>query len=93
VSANVNDLGPKSDRGFFGHPWGLSTLFATEMWERFSVLRYPALDSPCYGRHALLDGGWGFERPQGDCDCWHLFVVRIPQHRCPAAGLPTGVSG
>src|SRR5437660_12904480 len=22
--------------GFFGHPWGLSTLFFTEMWERFS---------------------------------------------------------
>src|SRR6185312_11720575 len=25
-----------SDRGFFGHPRGLSTLFFTEMWERFS---------------------------------------------------------
>src|SRR5688500_20174040 len=25
-----------SDRRFFGHPRGLSTLFFTEMWERFS---------------------------------------------------------
>ena len=25
-----------NDRGFFGHPRGLSTLFFTEMWERFS---------------------------------------------------------
>jgi len=25
-----------SDRSFFGHPAGLSTLFFTEMWERFS---------------------------------------------------------
>ena len=25
-----------TDRGFFGHPRGLSTLFFTEMWERFS---------------------------------------------------------
>jgi POT family proton-dependent oligopeptide transporter len=25
-----------TDRGFFGHPSGLSTLFFTEMWERFS---------------------------------------------------------
>ena len=25
-----------SDRSFFGHPRGLSTLFFTEMWERFS---------------------------------------------------------
>src|SRR5438270_4003214 len=24
------------DRGFFGHPRGLSTLFFSEMWERFS---------------------------------------------------------
>src|SRR2546430_8773682 len=27
---------PATDRGFFGHPGGLSTLFFTEMWERFS---------------------------------------------------------
>jgi POT family proton-dependent oligopeptide transporter len=32
------------DRGFFGHPRGLSTLFFTEMWERFSY----------YGMRALL---------------------------------------
>jgi POT family proton-dependent oligopeptide transporter len=48
------------DRAFFGHPRGLSTLFFTEMWERFSY----------YGMRALLilfmtapltDGGLGFE--------------------------------
>jgi POT family proton-dependent oligopeptide transporter len=33
-----------SDRSFFGHPRGLSTLFFTEMWERFSF----------YGMRALL---------------------------------------
>jgi POT family proton-dependent oligopeptide transporter len=47
------------DRAFFGHPRGLSTLFFTEMWERFSY----------YGMRALLilfmtasiaDGGLGF---------------------------------
>ena len=47
------------DRGFFGHPRGLSTLFFTEMWERFSY----------YGMRALLilymvaspaNGGLGF---------------------------------
>jgi POT family proton-dependent oligopeptide transporter len=27
---------PLDDRGFFGHPRGLSPLFFTEMWERFS---------------------------------------------------------
>ncbi|WP_075602300.1 peptide MFS transporter [Saccharicrinis aurantiacus] len=49
------------DKGFFGHPMGLSTLFATEMWERFSY----------YGMRALLvlfltaelaTGGFGLDR-------------------------------
>jgi POT family proton-dependent oligopeptide transporter len=49
----------KWDRSFFGHPRGLSTLFMTEMWERFSY----------YGMRALLiyyltatavHGGLGF---------------------------------
>ena len=49
----------KWDRSFFGHPRGLSTLFFTEMWERFSY----------YGMRALLilfmvatvdHGGLGF---------------------------------
>src|SRR5262245_24493584 len=30
------DVGVITDRTFFGHPRGLSTLFFTEMWERFS---------------------------------------------------------
>ncbi|HET8761780.1 MAG TPA: hypothetical protein VFM12_00085, partial [Gemmatimonadales bacterium] len=33
-----------TDRGFFGHPRGLATLFFTEMWERFSY----------YGMRAIL---------------------------------------
>jgi proton-dependent oligopeptide transporter, POT family len=49
-----------ADRTFFGHPRGLSTLFFTEMWERFSY----------YGMRALLilfmtaapaTGGLGFD--------------------------------
>jgi POT family proton-dependent oligopeptide transporter len=28
-------LNKTSDTSFFGHPRGLSTLFFTEMWERF----------------------------------------------------------
>jgi POT family proton-dependent oligopeptide transporter len=39
LSATMGD-----DRGFFGHPRGLSTLFFTEMWERFSY----------YGMRAFL---------------------------------------
>ncbi len=35
---------PTHDQGFFGHPRGLSTLFFTELWERFSY----------YGMRAIL---------------------------------------
>jgi len=54
------DSTPVDDRAFFGHPRGLSTLFFTEMWERFSY----------YGMRALLilfmtaapaAGGLGFD--------------------------------
>ena len=54
---------PSSDRSFFGHPRGLSTLFFTEMWERFSF----------YGLRPLLilflsatiaRGGYGFDRDE-----------------------------
>ncbi|MBS1798100.1 MAG: peptide MFS transporter [Acidobacteria bacterium] len=44
MSVATDDLEPKGGRGFFGHPWGLSTLFFTEMWERFSY----------YGMRAIL---------------------------------------
>jgi POT family proton-dependent oligopeptide transporter len=57
-------LTPANDRAFFGHPRGLSTLFFTEMWERFSY----------YGMRALLllymtapvsAGGLGFDAAEG----------------------------
>ncbi|MFI8993684.1 peptide MFS transporter [Streptomyces sp. NPDC053542] len=53
---------PPGDRGFFGHPRGLATLFFLEMWERFSY----------YGMSAILlyylydrtsDGGLGLDKP------------------------------
>ena len=59
VSSHADAAIEKWDRSFFGHPRGLSTLFFTEMWERFSY----------YGMRALLilfmtadlaHGGLGF---------------------------------
>src|SRR5215813_8334282 len=32
----IGQADPKQARDLFGHPRGLSVLFATEMWERFS---------------------------------------------------------
>lgn len=52
-----------SDRGFFGHPRGLATLFATEMWERFSYYGLRPL-LILFMAAALADGGFGFERDQ-----------------------------
>jgi POT family proton-dependent oligopeptide transporter len=50
------------DRSFFGHPRGLSTLFFTEMWERFSYYGIRPL-LVLFMTAALLDGGFGFDRP------------------------------
>ena len=63
MSATIDDLKPKSERGFFGHPWGLSTLFLTEMWERFSFYGLRPL-LVLFMSAALMDGGFGFERGQ-----------------------------
>ena len=65
IRASQTGAAPSTfDRGFFGHPRGLSTLFFTEMWERFSY----------YGMRALLilfmtaplaAGGLGFDTARG----------------------------
>ena len=52
------------DRAFFGHPRGLSTLFFTEMWERFSYYGMRAL-LLLYMTAPLTAGGLGFETAQG----------------------------
>ena len=51
---------PVGDRGFFGHPRGLSTLFFTEMWERFSYYGMRAILT-LYMTKTLAEGGLGFD--------------------------------
>src|SRR5713226_5408522 len=61
IDANGSSTGAASmDRGFFGHPRGLSTLFFTEMWERFSYYGMRALLT-LYMTKALAEGGLGFD--------------------------------
>ena len=58
------DLTPYvKDSSFFGHPRGLSTLFFTEMWERFSFYGLRPL-LVLFMAAALAEGGFGFERTQ-----------------------------
>jgi POT family proton-dependent oligopeptide transporter len=52
----------KDAAGFFGHPRGLSTLFFTEMWERFSFYGLRAILF-LYMTTEISKGGLAFERP------------------------------
>jgi POT family proton-dependent oligopeptide transporter len=65
VGATTTDLPPadlkNAEGGFFGHPKGLSTLFFTEMWERFSFYGIRPL-LILFMTAALADGGFGFDR-------------------------------
>jgi proton-dependent oligopeptide transporter, POT family len=47
--------------GFFGHPKGLSTLFFTEMWERFSFYGIRPL-MVLFMTAALMEGGYAYDR-------------------------------
>ncbi len=53
-----------TDRAFFGHPRGRSTLFFTEMWERFSYYGMRAL-LLLYMTAPVAAGGLGFDAAQG----------------------------
>src|SRR3954454_21542896 len=55
---------PAASRGFFGHPTGLSTLFSTEMWERFSFYGIRPL-LILFMTTSVMNGGVGVERPPG----------------------------
>ena len=54
------DTAPGQSRSFFGHPGGLSTLFFTEMWERFSYYGMRAILT-LYMTKSFAEGGLGFD--------------------------------
>jgi len=76
-------FGGSDNRGFFGHPRGLSTLFFTEMWERFSYYGLRPL-LVLFMSAALLDGGFGFDRGQASA------IVGIYAACVYLASLPGG---
>ena len=71
------------DRRFFGHPRGLSTLFFTEMWERFSFYGIRPL-LVLFMTAALADGGFGFDRQTASA------IVGIYAGSVYLASLPGG---
>ncbi len=70
-------------RSFFGHPAGLSTLFFTEMWERFSYYGLRPL-LVLFMSAALAEGGFGIERSQASA------IVGIYAASVYLASLPGG---
>jgi POT family proton-dependent oligopeptide transporter len=72
-----------SDTSFFGHPRGLSTLFFTEMWERFSYYGLRPL-LILFMSAALDQGGFGLERTQASA------IVGIYAASVYLASLPGG---
>jgi POT family proton-dependent oligopeptide transporter len=88
VAANTN---AQWDRSFFGHPRGLSTLFFTEMWERFSY----------YGMRALLilfmtatvaNGGLGFPTSKAGA-IYGLYTAMIYLFSLPGGWLADRIIG
>src|SRR5881628_3491660 len=71
------------DRSFFGQPRGLSTLFFTEMWERFSYYGIRPL-LVLFMTAALARGGFGFDRPTASA------IVGIYSASVYLASLPGG---
>ena len=60
MTSNTTTAEAAADRSFFGHPRGLSTLFFTEFWERFSYYGIRAF-LVLFMTTAASQGGLGFE--------------------------------
>ena len=91
VAPGIDMVASPHDRAFFGHPRGLSTLFFTEMWERFSY----------YGMRALLilfmtasvsTGGLGFDTASAGA-VYGLYTSMVYMSTLPGGWLADRVIG
>jgi POT family proton-dependent oligopeptide transporter len=83
LDAVASPASAAEDRSFFGHPRGLSTLFFTEMWERFSYYGIRPL-LILFMAAAVSQGGFGIERSQASA------IVGIYAASVYLASLPGG---
>lgn len=79
------------DRSFFGHPRGLSTLFFTEMWERFSYYGMRAL-LILFMTAAVAKGGLGFSTSKAGA-IYGLYTAMIYLFGLPGGWLADRILG
>jgi POT family proton-dependent oligopeptide transporter len=79
------------DRSFFGHPRGLSTLFFTEMWERFSYYGMRAL-LILFMTATLAKGGLGFSTSKAGA-IYGLYTAMIYLFGLPGGWLADRILG
>lgn len=80
-----------SSQSFFGHPKGLSTLFFTEMWERFSYYGMRAL-LVLYMVAAVEHGGMGMDDQTGNA-IYGLYTMFVYLMALPGGWLADKVFG
>ena len=83
MSAAIDAGQKNATGGFFGHPKGLSTLFFTEMWERFSFYGLRPL-LVLFMAAAVTQDGWGWDRGEASA------IVGIYAAFVYLASLPGG---
>lgn len=82
---------PSDDRSFFGHPGGLSTLFFTEFWERFSFYGMRAL-LILFMTAAVAEGGLGWDANRAGA-IYGLYVAFVYLTALPGGWLADRVFG
>ncbi len=82
---------PKYDTSFFGHPRGLSTLFFTEMWERFGFYGVRAI-LVYFMTATLAQGGLGFSTAKAGM-VYGIFLAMVYLLSLPGGWLADNILG
>lgn len=81
----------RSDAGFFGHPRGLSTLFFTEMWERFGFYGVRAI-LVYFMTASLAHGGLGFSTSKAGI-IYGIFLAMVYLLSLPGGWIADNILG
>jgi POT family proton-dependent oligopeptide transporter len=87
----VPDTATTSDTSFFGHPRGLSTLFFTEMWERFGFYGVRAI-LVYFMTAGLAKGGLGFSTSKAGI-VYGIFLAMVYLLSLPGGWLADNILG